>query len=851
MIVFLGFAATVMAGLSIRVEPMQVIAGEPATLCLINTDEALPQLAVLPQIPNLEWLARTPDVRKSFSSINGDSHAEVVAAYAFIVNKPGEIKLPKLSILVGGKKFTAEPCKFVVRERKYEVSGRDGEATEMRLDDLIFQRVASTADRKAFYIGEEIPLDVKIYISTSLKFNLSNWPRLEVDKVVFKDFSSVNPKNRNFAPFVRQAETLDGREYMTITFSTAFRAITAGMVSGRVTTDGEVIVRDNETRRSRDDFFGVMMMGGNYRSIPRKMTTAIPEIKIEPLPPTSPGETFVGLVGTWRLLASLSADKSRVGEALTLRIKFSGIGSLENLIPPKLDLPGFRVYPPEIERHYDADTNRNNGEIRYTLIPLEEGAATIDLNLAYFDSVSGKYHPVKFKQTVAVAKADRQTSVDNVFVGATAPGGSESVSATAAKTNKNSAADHVAILALKKHADGTVELPLWQNNWYWLVFFLLAGPLFWLWREISYRRQQRLAVDPLRQRRSSALARRAVVIRAVKTASPDDLDEVIRTEVVPCFNDVMGLPPGTDGSGLADKVKDVELATALRHANESGYMPGAAGGDKEKLRQVVLRSLKRLGMVLLLLAGLGGQAATLPTDNNAAMTAYDRGNYHAAAAYYATRIDPHAPDPAWLYNLGNCFCRNKDFARALVCYERAWRLAPGDSDIIENLNFVHRKFFLPEIGRADHPIAWLKAGRDRLRPDQWILFGAVGWLFFWLALAWRRQLRRSLWLVVVPTLIIMLWSAAAAIWQYAGPYSSDAGAIVIGARPQVMLLPADSAEPADFRLHSGQLVSILETRSGWARIKVDGNGEGWVKDDVLVSCWGDDSIRDWTAMVKR
>jgi len=849
-LIMLCSAGWLHAALSIRVEPAQVIAGEPASFCIVNTEEEVPRVASLPKLKHLDWLAKTPDVRKSFSSINGTTSMEIVAAYPFIVTRPGELRIPRLSVTVGSRKYDTAPCKIVVRERKYAVDNKDGEISEQRLDDLIYQRVQVPTDRKSFYIGEEIPLDIKVFISTGLKFNLGNWPHLEIDKVVFKDFSQANPQNRNFAPFQRQVETIDSRDFVVFSFHTVFRAIADGTVSGKVVTDGEVIVRSNRAPQERDDFFGMMaMMDDRYRSLPRKLTTDIPALKIVPLPAVPRDETFIGLVGTWRTLIELSSTHPRMGEAFTLRIKFSGVGSPENLIAPKLELPDFRVYPPEIERHYDPETNRCNGEIRYTLVPLAEGPAAIKLTLCYFDTVTGKYRSVPFAQKLQVAKADSQTSVDNVFVGANPPPvDGDQMATPAGSAKKKNSGDTLGILSLQRYPNGTVALPLWENHLGWLITLLLAGPLFWGLMELRHRRRQALECDPLKRRHQEALHRRGLVVKAIRNAAPDHLDEVIRTEAVPYFNDYLGLPPGTDGSGLAEQIDEPQLAAALRDANNAGYMPGAIAMDKKQLRDIILKGLKRLSLIALLFAAGNLVAGSIPANNDAAMTAYDRGDYGVAAAYYASHIDAHNPAPGLLYNLGNCYCRSKEFAKALLCYEKAWRLAPGDSDIVENLNFVHRKLLLPEVGQTGNPMDWLRVGRDQLRPDEWLLLGAFGWLALFVALGFRRQLRRGIWTILVPAVLVMGWSGVCAVWQYNGSYCNDETAIILAARPQVMQLPADSAEPADFRLHRGQQVTILERRSGWVRIKVDGNGEGWIKEDAMAAIWGDDAIRDWNRL---
>lgn len=847
-------AASGWGKVTFRMEPSRIVAGEPVTLYLVNSEADFPLIEKLPETDNLTWLSNQPQTSMSTKIINGDKSVETISLYNFVVKKPGQLTIPAFVVKAGSKRYNAGPLKLSATGRKFVVNDKDGGATEVEIDDLIMQKVIIDDNRKKFYVGEEIPLEIRIFSSTGLNFQLRTWPQIEVEKVVFRDFSAVNRENRNFAQVRRFTENIGGRDYIVVAFSSAFRAISAGPLTGNVTTEGEVRIREERSRANSmsDPFDAWGFMGSQYRSVPKKLVTALPTLTIVPLPQVPTGAEFIGLMGTWRITPELSSTTAKVGDTLTLKIKLEGVGSLDNLIAPRLNLPGFRVYPPEIDRKYNPEDNRSRGEIRYIMIPTETGEEEIKINFVYFDTEREKYQPVTLAKSIKVEKSDVLTSTENVFVG-TAPEQEKPAASSRPPENRSS------ILYLKRNASGQVELPLYENHFRLLLLLLIAGPALALGVELNYRRRRKLEKDPALRRRLDALARRGKVLKAVSRATDSELETVIRSEVVNYLNDLLGLPPGTAATEQAEKIKDPELGRALREAGESGYMPNAEHLDCSQLRRMTLNGLKRLGMAILaaglLFSGLPVSGAvkakeTVKINNaDAALTAYERGDYQAAAAYYGSLLNAHAPDPAWLYNLGNCLCQQKKYPAALVCYEKAWRLRPSDSDIIENLNFVRRKLFLPEIGQVATPLDWLKVCRDWLRPDQWMVVGGFGWLLLFAAIAARRRLPRGKWLPVVIGAMMLITAIAAIIWQYHGPYLGNE-AIVIDSRAAVYQLPSDNADKADFKLRGGQPVTIVDTRSGWIRVRTN-NDEGWVKADAIASLWSDWTVRELDRLYRK
>ena len=99
--------------------------------------------------------------------------------------------------------------------------------------------------------------------------------------------------------------------------------------------------------------------------------------------------------------------------------------------------------------------------------------------------------------------------------------------------------------------------------------------------------------------------------------------------------------------------------------------------------------------------------------------AYATGDHATALARFDSARTTYS-SPALLYNIGNCHFKLGDIPHAILFYERALRLAPGDPDIRTNLelarqNVVDRVNELPGFTLGS---TWsrIRGGRDA---DQW------------------------------------------------------------------------------------------------------------------------------------
>ena len=74
--------------------------------------------------------------------------------------------------------------------------------------------------------------------------------------------------------------------------------------------------------------------------------------------------------------------------------------------------------------------------------------------------------------------------------------------------------------------------------------------------------------------------------------------------------------------------------------------------------------------------------------------AYAEGKYDEALSYYKGVLEQEGYSASLLYNMANAYYQKKAVGRAILHYERALYLDPGNADIQANLNLARKDFGL-------------------------------------------------------------------------------------------------------------------------------------------------------------
>ncbi|MBO4649184.1 MAG: BatD family protein [Lentisphaeria bacterium] len=836
------------APVELSVMPQPVRAGEEAYLVIRSRDGSRPQPQdALPEIDGLSW---HQGVRQSSRTqiING-RRSDIFELYVpFTVDKPGNYTIPPMRLTKHSgltKKIT-----FQAVEARYRTSssprssGGSADASDgVTMNEIMFMELEVPGGKNSCYLGEEIPLEVNIYVLAGVQPQLS-WPQVSFgskDGAVFRDYRQTNPENPNFAGVTQHRTERNGREYILYSFRTAVRPITAGKLEISAGEEAALVVPAARRQRSMDPFDEIFddPFFSRGRRIARALTAGPVTLDVRNLPPVPAGVRFTGLVGEWESRVTLSPPPYKVGEPITLKVEFEGTGSADTLRHWPLELKGFRVYPPEVEKV------AGGAELRYVLIPMEasDGKADNVFFGPYAVFSMGKYRTEEFRRAIPVENGRA------VIPGAAAP-----VVVSSAPAAENAVKEQPVrrraeeILYLKKREGRGVPLPPEVNIAGGLVL-ILGGALFLIVSGIVYLVRRARENDPAYQRRAQARNRKTELLRRLGRLEPGDIPGSCSGDIASYLADAEGLAPGADLTECAEAVrtKSPELAKLLDELSQAAWMPSMRDRFTPEFRRALIKALGRIVM-LAVLFGLGlpsmlSAADDISRDRMEAMTAYDAGKFAEAEKYYRKKLDPAEPSAEELYNIGNCLYQQGKLPRAMLCYERALRLSPRDSDILENLNLVRRKLMRPELGRVGSPGDILPYLRDSLRPDEWlfVLFGGVSLILIAAGTALLGYGRVFRILLIAGVLLILL-PGAAYLSQRSTRYDPDFALVVTGGLP-VYSLPSDQAGKVEMKLHAGEEVQIAERRMNWVRVRA-GAAEGWVHAGDVVSLWNPDSAGD-------
>lgn len=219
-------------------------------------------------------------------------------------------------------------------------------------------------------------------------------------------------------------------------------------------------------------------------------------------------------------------------------------------------------------------------------------------------------------------------------------------------------------------------------------------------------------------------------------------------------------------------------------------------------------------------------------SKQAADSAYINNDFVGAAELYELLLmDGEAADV--YYNLGNSYYKSGETARAILNYERALLLEPGNTDIRFNLEMARAKAVdkveeVPEI----FFVSWTKSLINTQSADSWAICGIVFFVLLIVAAYFyifsRKVVIKKIGFFggLVCLCVVILANVFAA--QQKRHLLERNSAIIMQPSVTVRSTPSDSGTSL-FVLHEGRKVDLKDnSMKGWKEIRLEDGKVGWV-----------------------
>jgi len=237
-------------------------------------------------------------------------------------------------------------------------------------------------------------------------------------------------------------------------------------------------------------------------------------------------------------------------------------------------------------------------------------------------------------------------------------------------------------------------------------------------------------------------------------------------------------------------------------------------------------------VLLILVFSISRFVVAQETTIKEAETAYTQENYTQVIEMYEELLKNFGASGEIYYNLGNAYYKAGKIAPAILNYERALLINPGDKDIRFNLEIAKlRKVDRIEPLDEFFVIQWFRTVQNLLSVDTWASTGItcfilfIGCLILFFFSKWMRLKKTGFYLGVVLLIIVIVANVFA--WNQQRALIERKGAIIFA--PTVTIKSSPDASGTDlFVIHEGTKVFIKSTLGEWHEIELEDGNVGWI-----------------------
>ena len=778
--------------------------------------------------------------QSSYQMINGhtSSSSSVTITYTLYAAKNGSFTIGAsrpVKIQVSGHAQRTNGAPNMHGQNSYDQPHMRSAGSAISGSDLF---IKVSASKKRVHEQEPILLTYKVYTQVDLT-------QLEGKMPDLKGFHTQEvplPQQKTF-----HTETVNGRPYKCVTWSqyVMYPQMTGRLEIPSITFKG-IVVQQNRNVDPMEAFFNG---GSGYVEVKKDIKAPGITLQVDPLPQRP--ANFSGGVGKFNISASLDKKEVKAGEPITLRVVVGGIGNLKLLKQPVVNFPkDFDKYDAKVTDKTRLTANGVEGNMVYDFlaVPRNQGSYTIpSVELTYYDTGKNAYKTIKTQPfKVEVEKGDGTSAESEDF----------------ASQDKD-----IHTIKLGKAEQHKADEMFFGSFGYWIS--LLMPLIAFVVLLIVFRRRAIENADIVKKRsnRAGKIATKRLRLAnklMLQGKQGEFYDEVMRA-LWGYMSYKLNMPAEklnrdnireTLGRHFVDDATIEKFTTALDECEFERYAPGDAAGNMNRTFESAMTAIMDIenainearknqkkhpagySFVWLLLAMIcfGGTSAKAVTKNNAD-TEYQKGNYQQAIRDYE-EILKNGESAEIYFNLGNAYYRTDNITKAVLNYERARLLSPGDDDINFNLQFARSKTIDKITPQSEmFFVTWYKSLVNFTSVDNWaktgILCIVMALLLVLLYLFGPQLMLRKIGFFGGLAFFVIFLLSNLFAFQQKQALDNRTGAIIISPSVNIKKTPAKNSAD-QFVLHEGTRVDIIDKgMTDWRCIRVGDGREGWIETKAI------------------
>ena len=300
--------------------------------------------------------------------------------------------------------------------------------------------------------------------------------------------------------------------------------------------------------------------------------------------------------------------------------------------------------------------------------------------------------------------------------------------------------------------------------------------------------------------------------------------------------------PG-DASGNMMKTYD-KAVSAITNIEEGMKNKKKTSHAKSNVNSTIITVFLVIALPFISVNGIWAQqkAAEAPAQSYQdqkikADNSYSNGNYQQAINIYENLLKEYRNAELY-YNLGNSYYRCDNYTKAVIAYERAQMLNPGNRDIEHNLKIARSKT-IDNITPKEELffVVWYYGIINILNADQWAkaaLASLILSLILFLVYLFVENLnirKISFWGSVMLMIVLVLGNVFA--WELKRYALESERAVVTDVEVTVKKSPTSQSSDT-YTIHEGTSVKILDDSfKGWLQIELADGREGWIGEKTV------------------